>query len=195
MRRFITLAAAVLALVLTSGCAMLPFGSRTQPTPTEDPRAAALTLQLTAADLGPAWTDSGEPDGDNFPQKICGITVEPAEPRAVVNHQWEIGLNGSYLLQSVRAVGQEQADQVVADLRKKLPGCKPGPEDPPQLTPVELKDPSVVAFKASDVNPKEWWYWIFLSHRGHLVVISTVSYLPNQDLAFLDQVVEKQKLK
>lgn len=84
----------------------------------------ATPLLVPTSALPSGWTATKARDTRGYRMSVCGVDLEPTEPVDGAQQNWQGSIAGPYLEQHVRVYPDATASKVVADLAKKIPGCR-----------------------------------------------------------------------
>ncbi|GGL39598.1 hypothetical protein GCM10012283_22670 [Phycicoccus endophyticus] len=82
----------------------------------------ATAMLLPEGSLGDGWRLS-DPPQPGFRMTICGVDIEPEQPRGVALRRFAQSGLGPFVVQYVEVHRDGLADEVVSALREALPGC------------------------------------------------------------------------
>ncbi|GAB49235.1 hypothetical protein MOPEL_099_00350 [Mobilicoccus pelagius NBRC 104925] len=85
---------------------------------------SASPLLVPTSALPSGWTATKARDTRGYRMTVCGVDLEPTAPLDSAQQNWQGSIAGPYLEQHVRVYPDATAAKVVADLAKKVPGCR-----------------------------------------------------------------------
>lgn len=83
---------------------------------------SAEPLLLTDPPLDEAW-QVVEPDGPMFVQTVCGVQLDPVQPRDAAHRRWGWVVSFTYLTSEVHTFAEPQAHGLAAETAAALEGC------------------------------------------------------------------------
>lgn len=87
-----------------------------------DGDGSAEPLLLTDPPLGEDW-QVVEPDGPMFVQTVCGVQLDPVQPRDAAHRRWGWVENFTYLTSEVHTFTEPEAQRVATDTAAALRDC------------------------------------------------------------------------